>query len=191
MYACDQCNQRKGDRYPPPEARANGYRFFRPDEDAFSTHFELTGMRLTAKTNIGEYSIEAMDLNRFSLRKLREIRERLTNCGKLVAEGVLALKKFHIDQLPPHVKGKVVGTINGAVAVANQMTDQIDDLLRNFARSPLVDPDPDGETRAKERSVRLGELKILYPGSWRAGQAREVLPSDMRSSSTRRRKRRR
>jgi hypothetical protein len=28
MYACDGCNARKGDRSPPADARATGYRFF-------------------------------------------------------------------------------------------------------------------------------------------------------------------
>jgi 5-methylcytosine-specific restriction endonuclease McrA len=35
MYTCDQCNTQKGDRYPPPPARLNGHRFFRPDQDIF------------------------------------------------------------------------------------------------------------------------------------------------------------
>src|ERR1700722_5601923 len=33
MYACTVCNERKGDRYPPPEARADGKRFFRADAE--------------------------------------------------------------------------------------------------------------------------------------------------------------
>lgn len=34
MYACDECNTRKGDRYPPTSAQTNGIRFFRPDQDS-------------------------------------------------------------------------------------------------------------------------------------------------------------
>jgi 5-methylcytosine-specific restriction endonuclease McrA len=47
MYACDECNLRKGDRYPPPAARATGMRFFRPDEDVHSDQFSITGILLS------------------------------------------------------------------------------------------------------------------------------------------------
>ena len=94
MYACDECNKRKGDRSPPLAARANGFRFFRPDADTHTDHFQLNGMRLEGRTPIGEFSIAAIDLNRLSLRKLRDIRQRLTRCDELVAEGVLALRRF-------------------------------------------------------------------------------------------------
>lgn len=191
MYACDECNQRKGNRYPPSNARANGYRFFRPDEDAYSTHFELSGIRLEGKTNVGSYSIEAIDLNRLALRKLREIRRRLTECDKLVAEGVVALRKFHIDQLPPHVKRKVAGTIAKASAVASQMRDDIDNLLRKYARSPLIDPDPDGEARAKARSKKLSDLRILFPGTWRADKAAMALSRQGVASPSNRRQNKR
>jgi HNH endonuclease len=72
MYACDPCNTRKGDRYPPLAARAEGVRFFRPDEDVHSDHFELTGVRLKGKSKTGEYTVVALDLNRYMLNKLRE-----------------------------------------------------------------------------------------------------------------------
>jgi hypothetical protein len=168
MYACDVCNQRKGNRNPPPGARAKGVRFFRPDKDVYSDHFVCSGIRLESKTNIGHYSIEAIDLNRLSLRKLRDIRKRLTDCYPLVAEGVLALRAIHIDRLPKHVKGSAAGTIVKAVLLADQMAEEIDGLLRRFARAPLIDPDPEAEKRAQERFANLNDLKILLPGTWRA-----------------------
>jgi hypothetical protein len=83
MYSCDECNLRKGDRSPPPQARADGYRFFRPDRDLHEDHFRESARRLQGKSNVGHYSVEALDLNRLSLRRLREIRERLTECHTL------------------------------------------------------------------------------------------------------------
>src|SRR6266446_2489582 len=112
MYSCDECNLRKGDRCPPSQARADGYRFFRPDQDLHQEHFQQNGLRLEAKSNVGYYSVEALDLNRSPLRRLREIRERLTQCDRLVVEGVLGLRRFHIDQLPPKVKGPALRAIN-------------------------------------------------------------------------------
>jgi hypothetical protein len=171
MYACDECNLRKGDRSPPPAARADGFRFFRPDHDRYPEHFRLNGLRLEGQTHTGEYSIEAIDLNRRSLRKLRHIRQRLTDCDKLITAGVLALREFHIDQLPSHVKGSAAATIAKAITVANRMANDIDALLREHARSSLIDPDPESEKRAADRAAKLDTWKGLYPGSWRAPKA--------------------
>src|SRR5262245_5407599 len=64
MYACEVCNVMKGDRCPPPEARAQGHRFFRPDQDDYDEHFQVSGIRLEPKSNVGHYSIWALNLNR-------------------------------------------------------------------------------------------------------------------------------
>ena len=111
IYSCGECNLRKGDRCPPHKARPDGYRFFRPDQDAYPEHFQVRGVRVEPKSHAGEYSIEALDLNRLALRRLRDIRKRLTKCDQLVAEGVLALRKFHIDQLPSNVKALAASSI--------------------------------------------------------------------------------
>jgi hypothetical protein len=149
MYSCNECNLRKGDRTPPPPARADGYRFFRPDTDLHEDHFEEKGaLRLRGKSNVGSYSIEALDLNRLSLRRLREIRDRLSECHSLVVEGVLGLRKFPIDRLPPNVKGAAFRAINRAGAAGIQIADDIDSLLRDYAHSPLIDPDPESQIHA-------------------------------------------
>ena len=171
MYACDECNLRKGNRAPPEEARADGFRFFRPDHDVHSDHFRIKGILLESKSNIGHYSIEAIDLNRASLRKLRQIRDRLTACDKLVAAGVLGLRRIPIDQLPTHLKGTAAAAIARASTVGGKLADEIDKLLREYARSSLIDPAPESEQRAKERATKLNDLRILYAGSWRAPRA--------------------
>lgn len=170
MYACDPCNQRKGNRCPPPVARADGYRFFRPDEDLFDEHFEPSGIRLSAKTNAGAYSIQALDLNRLTLRKIRDLRERLTKCDKLVAEGVRALKKFRIDQLPPNIRGAALRATAQAEEVAEKLGGEIDKLLRDYAKSELIDPEPksEAEQHKQERNAALTSMHALYPGTWRA-----------------------
>jgi hypothetical protein len=172
MYSCDGCNTLKGDRCPPPEAREVGHRFYRPDEDSYEDHFQRNGLRLKSKTNVGEFSLEALDLNRQSLRRLRDIRDRLTRCDRLVAEGVFGLRKFHIDQLPPHVKGRARSAINRAESVATQLVNKIDRLLADYAHSELIDPDPESEGRAKERAANRKRLEALFPGQWSAGKGR-------------------
>jgi len=173
MYSCDECNSRKGDLCPPPDARTAGFRVFRPDHDAFGDHFEKSGLRLNSKSNTGYYSIEALDLNRALLRRLRELRERLDYCERFVAEGVAALRGFHIDQLPRGVKAQAARLIKQMVTLADKLENEIDDVLRDYARSPLDAPDPDGEKRAAERAKILSDLKIMYPGAWRGRQLRD------------------
>src|SRR5690242_12105740 len=53
MYACSVCNERKGDRCPPPEARKDGKRFFRADVETRPDHFEVDGVIIKSKTNVG------------------------------------------------------------------------------------------------------------------------------------------
>jgi hypothetical protein len=168
MYSCDECNIRKGDRWPPPEARKDDHRFFRPDQDVRREHFDKGGVRLNPRTNVGVYSIHALDLNRLSLRRLREIRDRLSACTRLAEEGIMGLRRLPIDRMPPDIKGKVLSAINRAVSAEAVITGEIDSVLRQHARSPLLDPDPDADAHATERIARLRQMEALYPGKWRA-----------------------
>jgi hypothetical protein len=165
MYCCDSCNSRKGDRYPPTEARLSGYRFFRPDEDAFGDHFEGKGIRLEAKSKVGFYSIQGLDLNRAALLKLRDIRSKLAGCEPLVAAGILGLRRVRLDLLPPAVRGAAFRAIKKAEETAQQMADGIDQILRTHARSELVDPDPKGRDRGNERAAELAKVQSVV--SWK------------------------
>jgi hypothetical protein len=168
MYSCNACNTRKGNRCPPEDARKDGHRFFRPDHDEHSEHFEIKGIRVEPKTNVGSYSIEALDLNRQQLRKVREIRQRLTKCDELVGRGVVSLRLFQLDQLPQNIKGAALRSMNEANQVIEGLRDRIDALLRDYAKSDLIDPDPESDDRAREHAAKLASLERLYEGSWRA-----------------------
>jgi hypothetical protein len=168
MYCCEECNLLKGDRSPPTLARAAGYRFFRPDNDNFQDHFERAGVRLNPKSPVGDYSITALGLNRLSLRRLRAIRERLTECDAFVAAGVRALRHFQIDQLPKQVRGKALGSINKADIVANRLADDIDGILSAYSASPMLDKDEPNSDHVKERREALAHIQNLFPGQWRA-----------------------
>ena len=171
MYCCSQCNVRKGDLAPPAGAIAKGLRFYRPDEDKRADHFLLVGRRLEPRTPVGEFSIEMLDLNRHTLLRVRELRERLHDCHAMVAEGVLGLRRSRIDRLPPKVRGRAVNEIGEIVAFGEELATKIDDLLRQFARSDLIDPDPESEQRAERRAKYYAETKALTPGRWRGRQA--------------------
>jgi hypothetical protein len=167
FWACDECNSRKGDLTPPPSARQAGIRFFRIDQDIIEDHFELSGARLKHRSPVGDFTIEYVDLNRQALRRLRDIRRRLAECDKFVQEGVFALKSSRIDRLSLKDRGHVFTTIMTAARVAEQLADGIDKMLRDIAKSELIDPDPESAERATDRKRRMKELKSLHDGEWR------------------------
>jgi 5-methylcytosine-specific restriction endonuclease McrA len=171
MYSCEECNVRKGDRCPPQEARDKGIRFFRPDLDHFKDHFKLNGIRLDPQSSAGDYTIEAIDLNRPMLRKLRELRHRQKLAQQAVAAGIRALRNLPIDQLPQKIKGRAAVSIARAEVAAVDLANEIDDLLREHARSPLTNLPPEPAPERKARAERLKNIEAMIPGAWRARDA--------------------
>lgn len=184
MYCCNSCNVLKGVRMPSQEARAAGWRFYRPDEDYREDHFRLEDLELKALSNTGSYTIDAVDLNRPSLKNVRSIRRRLRRCDAMVASGILALKNFPIDQLPQDLRGDAVQKIGKALDTVSKMRTDIDKLLEAAARSPLLDPDPTAGPRAKERAERIKNVEGLFAGNWsrptKARRTRTKMPSPKR-----------
>lgn len=169
MYVCDSCNSLKGDRTPPPAARQAGIAFFRPDEHAFADHFERDNCRLKEKSGVGNFTIEALDLNRDALQRLRDIRLRISECDEFVAAGVRALRAFPIDQLPPKIRTRALETINRFAEMEANIVDDLDALLKNYAISPLDPDEPDAAEgqRNSERLANLRKTEALFPGVWR------------------------
>lgn len=175
MYCCDECNTRKGDRCPPESARADGMRFFRPDSDYWEDHFKRKGLLLDAKSNVGRYSIEAIDLSRTTLRKLRDLRARLKQSERQIEQGVRGLRQFSIDQLPHGMRLRALQFISSAASVREELITAIDRALREAARSQLLEEETPAELKeqTKERLTRLKGIEALYPENWRAGRARQ------------------
>ncbi len=177
MYACDECNTRKGDRCPPIAAREAGFRFYRPDTDRHDDHFEHNGIRLNGKTPTGEFTVETIDLNRTCLRRLRHIRQRASDCHRYMVTGIASLRNKRLDQLPQHIKFQATKNISALDKFAGAIEDELDTLLRKFAMSPLVDPEPlpgdDEEKRASERDAKLKRIHALHPGAWRAPRSKK------------------
>ena len=167
MYSCRYCNNYKGDLSPPPAARDAGFRFFRPDLDAYEDHFKVEDKCLEYKTGIGDFSIMYLDLNRPCLIRLRDIRRRLTECEEYVRAGVFGLRNYRIDALPPNLRTRVLSVGRQAQKIQEQLEEDIDAILRSHAASPMAAPDTESEARAEARSACLAKLKRTYPGSWR------------------------
>jgi hypothetical protein len=170
MWACDPCNGRKGDMSPPPEARARGHRFYRPDEDVYSDHFALAGKRLEGKSLTGEYTILALALNRLMLLRLRDIRLGLISSESYVAQGIAGLRDFPIDRLPKDIRGKVFTAIRGFAKDAEALSKAVDEILREEAKSVLLDDDPNPSVTKEEdnaRKQRIKKLEASCGGNWR------------------------
>lgn len=80
-YSCHGCNRKgaKGENWPSRDLYKAGYRFFDPvREDAYKTHMrETKSGRLVKRTNVGQYSIETLRLNREGLLNIRRGRRKV------------------------------------------------------------------------------------------------------------------
>ena len=171
MYCCRSCNSYKGDRDPPQAAQGGGIRFFRPDQDVRHEHFTLDGVKLVEESDIGEFTIEAVDLNRAVLCRVRALRRRFDACDEFVAEGISALLSFRIDRLAPAARARAIKARDQVVELVSRLKDDIDDLLRDSAKSGLLDPDPQAEERFRERRAKLKGYEAIFAGNWRARDA--------------------
>jgi hypothetical protein len=80
-YSCHGCNRKgaKGENWPSNDLLNAGFRFFDPvAENAYHLHMRETASgRLAKKTNVGDYSIRILRLNRDGLLNLRRRRRTM------------------------------------------------------------------------------------------------------------------
>lgn len=168
MYCCETCNSFKGSLAPPPNAREAGLIYFRPDEHFHEDHFERSGRRVNEKSSIGFFTINALNLNRDQLQRLRDIRRRLGECDAFIASGIAALKDYPIDRLPPAARSKAIEVRDKLAGMQASLESDLDEFLRQVARNPLEgDGAPPVDERDKDRLAKIKELEGLYPGVWR------------------------
>ncbi len=169
MYACEECNLRKGDRCPPPEAREQGKRFFRIDKEPRSEHFRLEGNELVGLTETGKFTILMLDLNRASLRRLRDLRQKLYDYEGYAGDGIMALANFAIDRLTPELRLQALTAIRKILKTADEVFEHFDELLIEFAKSAVLADEmtDDEKKRNKDRLAKIKEMEGLLPGNWR------------------------
>jgi hypothetical protein len=173
MYACDQCNMLKGSRCPTQEMRDADRRFFRPDKDVRSEHFGVDNSEVKGTTEVGRFTTVAVDLNRPTLVRLRELRRRLLDSDEYVNEGIAALLTFPIDRLRPDERAQALAAINKALELAHMVFDNLDEALLYHAKSRILGDDDELEVEEIERrKARLRELDGLHPGAWRGRKRR-------------------
>jgi hypothetical protein len=162
LWACGPCNRHKGGDYPSDQDRLAGLRYFRPDRDDAYEHFELAGLRLSPLSKVGEFTIEMLYLNRFALQEIRDLRREVFEADSEILVGLRALKGISVDQLKPQVRTKFLQIRKRLERRAEEVAD-LDALMRQFNRSPLLDRDKDQVEFPKRRREWLGEQRALLP----------------------------
>src|SRR5437867_7422435 len=86
MWSCRTCNGLKKD-YPEAGRIVGERRVIKVDAENPRQHLMLDGDsdRLAHRTPTGEFNIRFLLLNRASLRRLREMRRRLSECAEFIA----------------------------------------------------------------------------------------------------------
>lgn len=143
FWSCNHCNSFKRD-YPTEAAALKGYRFYRPDMDDPAEHFQALEVNPTRiehlSEKIGRYTIEQLYLNRQSLRRLREGRNRLFRSRELLVYGLRRLQGIRLDALPREVRTKFVQARKRLSKDAEVATEVVNDaLLREFNRSEFLE----------------------------------------------------
>ncbi len=73
-WTCGQCNQEKGNLWPTDAEYADGFRFLDPCAEDHNNHWTThADGTITAKTNIGRFSIRFIRLDRQRLNDLRRV----------------------------------------------------------------------------------------------------------------------
>lgn len=163
LWCCDTCNIYKGDRNPSAKAKLQGNRFFRPDLDEYFEHFTQDGVSLRHLSQVGYFTIQFIDLNRAALKRVREMRNRLYNCIEVSSAGIRALRSFGIDRLPTNLRGPAQRLIRDLIDQNTARNDAVSSVLREFAKSHLLDDDPEKQARAIVRGALQRELNVMYP----------------------------
>ncbi|MFQ5343452.1 MAG: HNH endonuclease [Anaerolineae bacterium] len=93
VYCCPTCNRLKGDFWPADDPARAQRRLLHPKRDDLALHFreEVDG-RLTALTEVGDFHINRLRLNRLPLVTLRRTRQE----GERLRQELASARKEHV-----------------------------------------------------------------------------------------------
>lgn len=160
-WSCSVCNKMKTDYFPNEKALEKGYVIIRPDEDDPRDHFELQSDHLVHKTVTGEFNEKKLRLNRQALRKLRELRARLYESQKYTAFGISQLLSINLDTLDRENRLIVQHMRTQLGEQYDDLVTSMADFLRAFAKSDLLDEEPNKATEMKVRRDYLKEIHAI------------------------------
>jgi hypothetical protein len=163
MYSCQKCNGHKADFFPGENNIPIEYHIIRPDEENPREHYDLKDYELIEKTDLGRFNIKFLYLNRAALKRVRNLREKLWKSQNYIAYGITQLKAINIDNLPDDLKKALFKYKFDLLEQQKQSIQTIDKFLELFARSELIDPDPDNNKSIEARKKYLKEIKAIIP----------------------------
>lgn len=135
----------------------------RPDQHIHWEHLELDKYIMKGKTHTGDFNIHRLELNRRNLRRLREIRERISDAKDFIAFGIRKLSKYSVDRIKRQKRYEFLLLRQKFLDRESQLSGSLDSILRRFAKSPYLDEDPDKKKRLKRRREYLKKQKALEP----------------------------
>ncbi|MEE8395682.1 MAG: hypothetical protein V3S29_06475, partial [bacterium] len=114
------------------------------------------------KTEAGGYHIDVVNLNRPTLKRLREYRARLHKSRDFIAFGVRKLRGIRADNLPKTTRAPFIRSRDTFSKMPADADRALDWVLKDFARSPLL-PDPEIEERTTPRRRALHSYGAILP----------------------------
>jgi hypothetical protein len=163
FWSCEKCNNYKSDYFPDKEQIDKGNYIIRADEDDQSNHMYLENYIMKQKTGTGNFNIEILILNRKMLQRIRKIREKISDAVEFIAFGVPTLKKVKLDFFKkPRQRILFLKILDDMKDKLDSLfTEDFNNLFRQFAKSPLLDKDPDHKKNVKNRREFLKNQKVI------------------------------
>lgn len=161
MYSCQKCNSLKGSWEPNEIAIDKGYRVIKIDEEDPRDFFEVAGNELVAINETGNFNIELLELNRDSLKKIREIREVYYSAKEYIGYGIRKINRMSIDELNKQTRFQF-NSIKKQINNYNERLELLtEEVLKNLARSPLLDEEKKRKEKTEKRRKYLKEIKAI------------------------------
>lgn len=164
MWSCQKCNNYKSDHNPDENDKRLGNIVIRCDQEDPSEHFDLKESQiLVGKTHTGEFNIELLELNRLQLRRLRRIRKKFSDSKEYLKMGIQALTRIKLDEFDPN-KRVLLMRIKKKVLDRNEnIGGKIASILKEFAKSSMLDEDKEKKSRLNKRKKYLKSQKAIIP----------------------------
>jgi len=133
----------------------------RPDKHDPRDHLKLNGIRLDALTHTGQFNIRIMRLNNLRMRRLRELRERLSYANDIIAFGLIQLSTMSIDRFKGTYRLKILALRDKILGRKLEIDQCADEIIREKCKSPFVDPDPDKDQQLKDLKAFMKSQRAI------------------------------
>lgn len=183
MWSCSSCNKDKGDYFPKNDAQEKYY-VISPDQDDPRNHFELKELQLEPKTETGEFNLSLLRLNRHQLKRVRDLRRRLSETEEYIGFGVMSLLSISLDQIKQEDRLLFKNLRCQLGEDYESLISSVKDFVITLSKSDLLDEDPNKRIDTKKRREYLRDIKAITPDY----QVKELHQSKNRRKSKERKK---